>query len=72
MVIDRITGLSGQLLSHSTESLGAGRDACGEATVRVRFGGIKFTGIRQGTDIIEASAKAYLHCVNRFLKSQEP
>jgi 2-isopropylmalate synthase len=71
MVIDRITDIPGELLSHSTESLGSGRDALGEATVTVKFKGVKFSGSCQGTDIVEASAKAYLRCVNRFLKLQE-
>ena len=39
----------------------------GEASLRVDFGSLSVTAKAASTDIIEASAKAYLSCVNRVL-----
>ena len=45
-----------------------GKDALGEVTVKVDFGdGQLLVGRGASTDIIEASARAYLNAVNRFL-----
>jgi 2-isopropylmalate synthase len=45
-----------------------GKDALGEVTVKVDFGdGELVTGKGASTDVIEASARAYLNAVNRFL-----
>ncbi|MCX7591774.1 MAG: 2-isopropylmalate synthase [Kiritimatiellae bacterium] len=63
--IDRITGTNGKLLDFSVQAVTVGKDAMGEATVRVQFGTVSVTGKAASTDIIEASAKAYLSCVNR-------
>jgi 2-isopropylmalate synthase len=42
----------------------------GEVTVKVNFGDGKLvTGKGASTDVIEASARAYLNAVNRFLDS---
>jgi 2-isopropylmalate synthase len=42
-------------------------DAMGEVTVRVAFGETIVSAKAASTDIIEASAKAYLSCVNRLV-----
>ncbi len=41
--------------------------AMGEVTVKVDYKGRIYTGVAAGTDVIEASAKAYLNCLNRIL-----
>jgi 2-isopropylmalate synthase len=47
-----------------------GKDALGEVSVKVDFGdGDLVTGKGASTDIIEASAKAYLNAVNRNLNN---
>lgn len=65
--IDRITGVSGKLVDFSVQAVTVGKDAMGEATVRVQFGNLTVTDKGASTDIIEASAKAYLSCVNRVV-----
>jgi 2-isopropylmalate synthase len=80
--IDRITGLKGSLADYSVKSVTRGKDAIGEVTVRVTFNsrpGVSpaegeskiVTGKGVSTDIIEASALAYLNALNRFLYEQK-
>lgn len=68
--IDRMIGVSGQLIDYLLKPTDIGREAPGQATVRVTFKKINFVGRGISTDIIEASAQAYLSCVNKFLASQ--
>jgi len=42
-----------------------GRDALGEATIQARVDGHTFTGRAAHTDVVRASAEAYLHAVNK-------
>ena len=71
--IDRITGLKGSLADYSVNNVTRGKDAIGEVTVRVHFNGDAgriVTGKGGSTDIIEASALAYLNALNRYLYEQ--
>jgi hypothetical protein len=43
-----------------------GRDALGEAMVRVQIGETIYSGIGTSPDVIEASARAYLNAYNRY------
>jgi 2-isopropylmalate synthase len=66
--VDRITKTRGQLLDYSLRAVSQGKDALGEVTIKVDFGGGNLlTGKGASTDVIEASARAYLNSVNRFL-----
>lgn len=66
--IDRLTNTKGRLLDYSLRSVSQGKDALGEVTVKVDFGDKEIvTGKGASTDVIEASARAYLNAVNRFL-----
>jgi len=65
--IERITGVSLELEDYSLRSISIGKDAVGEATVKVRRNGEEVIGKAASTDIIEASARAYLNAVNRLL-----
>ena len=63
--IDRMTKLKLELLDYSIRSVTRGKDAIGEVTIRVRSGKHVVTGRGASTDIIEASAKAYVNAANR-------
>ncbi|OQX54594.1 MAG: 2-isopropylmalate synthase [Candidatus Omnitrophica bacterium 4484_213] len=63
--IERITGLKGKLLDYSLQAITSGKDALGEVSIKVRFKDEIITARGASTDIIEASAKAYLEAVNR-------
>jgi 2-isopropylmalate synthase len=66
--IDRLTATKGRLIDYSLRAVSQGKDAMGEVTVKVDFGnGELVTGKGASTDVIEASARAYLNAVNRFL-----
>ncbi|MDX2079689.1 MAG: 2-isopropylmalate synthase [Terrimicrobiaceae bacterium] len=64
--IDRIVGRKGHLAEYRVEAVTQGRDSLGEVTLKVDFGdGNLITGKGASTDVIEASARAYVNAVNR-------
>jgi 2-isopropylmalate synthase len=70
--IDRLTKTRGRLMDYSLRAVSQGKDALGEVTVKVDFGaGEQVTGKGASTDVIEASARAYLNAVNRFVCEQK-
>ncbi len=72
--IDRITKTKGQLVEYNVRATSAGQDALGEVTLKVQFGacGCKpVSGKGAATDVIEASARAYLNAVNRNITFTE-
>ncbi len=64
--IERITGISGRLCDYDLKAVTKGRDALGEAMVRVQIGDTIYSGIGTSPDVIEASARAYLNAYNRY------
>ncbi len=66
--IDTVTGLKGTLLDYSLRAVTGGRDAIGEVTVKVDFDGTVVVGKGSSTDVIEASARAYLNAINRLVR----
>ncbi len=69
--IDRITGIPGTLITYSIRAVTGGKDAIGEVVIRVAFNGDIVTGRGASTDVIEASAKAYLNAVNKVVYKNE-
>ena len=67
--LERITYMRGKLKSYDIQALTEGKDAIGEVIVKVYFPDINDTILGRGTstDIIEASAKAYLDAINKAL-----
>ena len=53
-------------MQYNVGSITGGTDAQGEVTVRVSEGDHNVVGKGASTDIIEASAKAYIHALNRL------
>jgi len=62
--IDRALNTKYKVESYQVRSITEGRQAMGETLIRIRHEGKSFTGRGVSTDIIEASAKAYLHAIN--------
>ena len=52
-------------------SITEGINAIGEVLIRIESEGVTYTGRGAGTDIIVASAKAYMNALNRLLASRE-
>ncbi len=68
--IRRITGVKLTLTDYSLRALTGGKDAQGEVTIEVAHNERKFRARGLSTDIVEASAKAYLAAVNRVLTAK--
>ena len=64
--IDAITGPKGRLLDYALRAATGGKDAIGEVSVKVEFDGTVVSGKGSSTDVIEASARAYLNALNRL------
>ena len=64
--IDAITGLKGRLQDYQLRAVTSGKDALGEVSVKVDFDGTVVTGKASSTDVIEASARAYVNALNRL------
>lgn len=69
--IDRITGMNGKLMDFSLQSVTRGKDAVGEVFVHVEFDNTTYTGQAASSDIIDASARAYLHALNKAIHYQQ-
>ena len=72
--IDKITGITGTLLLYNIHAVTGGKDAQGEVTVKIQSNGNKkkvYLGRGVSTDILEASAKAYLNAVNKVVFDQQ-
>ena len=72
--IERALGNKLNLESYQVRSITSGRQALGEVIVRIREDKKYFSGRGISTDIIEASAKAYINVINvyhQYLKEKE-
>ena len=67
--INRIVNVPNVLAEFSVKSITEGIDAIGEVLVRIESGGVTYTGRGADTDIIVASAKAYMNALNRLLSA---
>ncbi|MCX6789542.1 MAG: 2-isopropylmalate synthase [Candidatus Gribaldobacteria bacterium] len=71
--IDKITGVKVDLASYSLNAVTKGKDAMAEAMVRITVKGDHSIAARgTSTDIVEASAKAYINAINKLLASRGP
>jgi 2-isopropylmalate synthase len=64
--IERITGIEVQLKDYRVRSVSVGEDAQGEASVEAIHNNRSISGRAVSTDIIEASALAFLQVINRI------
>jgi 2-isopropylmalate synthase len=69
--INRVTGTQNELTEFSVKSVTEGIDAQGEVTIRVETNGGAYQGRATDTDILVASARAYLHALNRSIASAQ-
>jgi len=70
--IDAITGLKGRLQDYALRSATSGKDAIGEVSMKIDFDGTVVSGRGSSTDVIEASARAYLSALNRMVQPATP
>jgi 2-isopropylmalate synthase len=64
--IQRLTGVKVNLTDYRIRAVTEGKDALGEAQVELEHSGRKIRGRGRSTDILEASAMAYLAAINRL------
>lgn len=67
--IEKAVGCTICLKDYQIKAVTSGEDALGEASVWVEQNGRTFSGRGLSTDIIEASAKAYLNAINKMFAS---
>ncbi|WP_088890245.1 2-isopropylmalate synthase [Leptolyngbya ohadii] len=64
--INRVVNVPNQLIEYSVQSVTAGIDAIGEVTIRLKYDERIYSGHAANTDIIVASAHAYVNALNRL------
>jgi 2-isopropylmalate synthase len=68
--INRIVGIPNRLTEFTVKSVTEGIDAIGEVLIRIESEGVTYTGRGAATDVIVASAKAYMNALNRLLSAR--
>lgn len=68
--INRIVKVPNKLIEFTVKSVTEGIDAIGEVLIRIESEGRTYTGRGASTDIIVASAKAYMNALNRLLAAK--
>ncbi|HEX2425742.1 MAG TPA: 2-isopropylmalate synthase [Actinomycetota bacterium] len=68
--IQRAAGVEARLVTFNVSSVTGGSDALGDVVVQLDIDGRRVTGRGVATDVVEASARAYLAAVNRALQVQ--
>ena len=69
--ITKVVDLPNQLEEFTVKSITDSTEALGEVTVRINSDGQTYTGRAASTDIIVASAKAYLNALNRLMSAKK-
>lgn len=64
--IEKATGLKGRLVDYKIQAVTSGKDALGEANVKITFGKDTVIGRGSSTDVIEASVLAYVNAINHL------
>ncbi|MHB8172082.1 MAG: 2-isopropylmalate synthase [Thermincolia bacterium] len=66
--IDKLTGTGGTLVNYALNAITSGKDAQGEVTVKIQGDDKRVvTGRGVSTDVLEASARAYVNAVNKLV-----
>jgi 2-isopropylmalate synthase len=69
--INRIVNVPNTLTEYTVKSVTEGIDAMGEVLIRIESEGVTYTGRGVNTDIMVASAKAYMNALNRLLSASK-
>ncbi len=70
--INRVINIPNNLIEFSVKSVTGGIDAMGEVTIRIKHEQKIYSGYAANTDIIVASARAYLNALNRLYATLQP
>ena len=69
--IDQVVKLGAELTEFSVSAVTEGIDSLGEVTIRIQKEGSVYSGRGSDSDIVFASAKAYVNAINRYLMISE-
>ncbi len=69
--INRVVQIPNRLIEYSVQSVTAGIDAIGEVTIRLQHEDRIYSGHAANTDVIVASAQAYMNALNRLYRGLE-
>lgn len=64
--IDRVTGIETELVGYFLNAVTGGTDALGEVSVQIKDNGNVYSGRGTSTDVIIASARAYVQALNKL------
>lgn len=70
LAINHAVGAAHELISYSIQSVTEGADAVGEVRVLTGTDNQKFTGEAKSTDVLKASAEAYIASLNKLVNGQ--
>jgi 2-isopropylmalate synthase len=69
--IAKATGVTGTVLDFKVSSVTGGGDALGDVVIQLQADGHTASGRGLATDIVEASARAYLNAVNKLVRLRD-
>ena len=69
--IDSAVGIPSELEEYQVEAVTPGEDAQGQVRLRIRSGGGVYTGSGLATDVVEASARAYLAALSKVVSGNQ-
>jgi 2-isopropylmalate synthase len=69
--IKQMTGVEGRLTDYSVSSVTGGVDALADVALRFEVEGASMPGRGLSTDVVEASARAFLNAINRLVRVRD-
>jgi 2-isopropylmalate synthase len=69
--IAEATDVKGTLTDFAVSAVTGGGDALGDVVVQLNVDGMRVSGRGVSTDVVEASARAYLNAVNKIVRMRE-
>jgi 2-isopropylmalate synthase len=69
--IKQATGIDGRLTDYSATSVTGGVDALADVALRFEVDGVAMPGRGLSTDVVEASARAFLNAINRVVRVRD-
>ena len=69
--IKAATGIDGRLTDFNVSSVTGGVDALADVIIRFEVDGVPVSGRGLSTDVVEASARAFLNAMNRIVRVRD-
>jgi 2-isopropylmalate synthase len=69
--LNHLAQVPNELVEFSVKSVTEGIDAMGDVTIRLRAGGVLYSGHAADTDIVVAAAQAFVNALNRLVAGEQ-